>query len=159
FVNQWKLADAYGLASFFSEEKLELVRCDAPTGQMAAVKFLFPELGEVPPDAPLAERRAQAAKLFTAEENGRFARTIVNRYWEERRGRGLVEPAAGRDQPRWDADLLDWLATDLTAQGYDVKHLLRRIMTSQAYQLPAVGEAGDPYVFRGPLERRMSAEQ
>ena len=159
FVNQWKLADSYGLAGFFSEEPLELVRCDAPTGQMAAVKFLFPELGGVAADAPLAERRAQAAKLFTAEANGRLARTIVNRYWKLLMGRGLVEPADDMDRQPWDADLLDWLASDLAAHGYDLKHLLRRIMTSQTYRLPAESEASDPYVFRGPLERRMSAEQ
>ena len=159
FVNQWKLADAYGLAGFFSEEPLALVRCDAPTGQMAAVKFLFPELGGVAADAPLEERRAQAAKMFTADENGRLSRTIVNRYWKRLMGRGLVEPADDMDEEPWDADLLDWLAIDLTEHGYDLKHLLRRIMISEAYQLPAVGEAGDPFVFRGPLERRMSAEQ
>ncbi|MCB1019660.1 MAG: DUF1549 domain-containing protein, partial [Acidobacteria bacterium] len=159
FVNQWKLADSYGLAGFFSEEPLELVRCDAPTGQMAAVKFLFPELGGVPADAPLAERRAQAAKLFTSRENGRLARTLVNRYWKRLMGRGLVEPADDMDQPAWDPDLLDWLASDFAAHGYDLKHLLRRILTSEAYQAPSVGQAGDPYVFRGPLERRMSSEQ
>jgi hypothetical protein len=159
FVNQWKLADSYGLAGFFSDEPLQLVRCDAPTGQMAAVKFLFPEMGGAPAGAPLAERRAEAAKLFTSEENGRLARTIVNRYWKRLLGRGLVEPADDMDQQPWEADLLDWLATDLAAHNYDLKHLLRRLMTSQAYQLPAVGQAGEPYVFRGPLERRMSAEQ
>ncbi len=159
FVNQWKLADAYGLAGMFSETPLELVRCDTPTGRRAVVKFLFPELGEVPQNAPLAERRARAAELFTLPENGRLARTIVNRYWKRLMGRGLVEPADDMDREPWDADLLDWLASDFAAHGYDLKHLLRRIMTSETYQLPAEGEASDPYVFRGPLERRMSAEQ
>ena len=159
FVNQWKLADSYGLAGFFSEEPLELVRCDAPTGEMAAVKFLFPGLGSVRPDAPLEERRERAAELFTSEENGRLARTIVNRYWKRLMGRGLIEPADDMDQQPWDADLMDWLAVDLVAHDYDLKHLLRRIMTSETYQLPSESDASDPYVFRGPLERRMSAEQ
>ncbi len=160
FVNQWKLADSYGLASFFSDEPLELVRCDAPTGQKAAVKFLFPQLGQADASASLAERRQAAAKLFTAVENGRFARTIVNRYWKELLGRGLVEPADDMDQPAWDQDLLDWLADDFVAHGYDLKHLLRQVMTSDAYQSVAVdAQAGGGYVFRGPLERHMSAEQ
>ncbi len=160
FVNQWKLADSYGLASFFADEPLELVRCDAPTGQMAAIKFLFPELGKVDGAAPLAERREAVAGFFTAVENGRFARTIVNRYWKQLLGRGLVEPADDMDQPAWDPDLLDWLASDFVAHDYDLKRLLRRIMTSQAYQAAAAGEEAEgEYVFRGPLERRMSAEQ
>jgi len=162
FVNQWKLADSYGLAAFFAEGPLELVRCDAPTGQRTAIKFLFPSLGEADPFSSLAERRATAARLFTASENGRFARTLVNRYWKELTGRGLVEPADDMDQTPWEPDLLDWLAADFAGHGYDLKHLLRRIMTSRAYQTAAVSELSDSdseYVFRGPLERRMSAEQ
>ncbi len=164
FVNQWKLADSYGLAAFFSDEPLELVRCDTPTGQKAAIKFLFPELGEMAEGAPQSQRRA-AARLFTKIENGRFTRTIVNRYWKKLMGRGLVEPADDMDQAPWDADLLDWLAVDFGEHDFDLKHLLRRIMSSQAYQArayqsPAAGDApSSDYVFRGPLERRMSAEQ
>ncbi|MEZ5396759.1 MAG: DUF1553 domain-containing protein [Bryobacterales bacterium] len=120
---------------------------------------MFLELGGVPADAPLDERREQAAKLFTSPENGRLARTLVNRYWKRLMGRGLVEPADDMDQAAWDPDLLDWLASDFAAHGYDLKHLLRRILTSEGYQAPSVGQVGDPYVFRGPLERRMSSEQ
>ena len=47
FISRWKLKDAYGLASFFSEDKLELVRCDVKLGQFAEAKFLYPELGGV----------------------------------------------------------------------------------------------------------------
>ena len=162
FVNQWKLADSYGLASFFSDEPLALVRCDAPTGEMAAVKFLFPELGKVDADAGPTQRRALAADLFTREANGRFTRTIVNRYWKKLFGRGLVEPADDMDQPAWEPDLLDWLANDFAENGYDLKHLLRRIMTSEAYGAVAVSRPNDSngeYVFPGPIERRMSAEQ
>src|SRR5438128_1152190 len=45
FISRWKLKDAYGLASFFSDDKLELVRCDVKLGQFAEAKFLHPELG------------------------------------------------------------------------------------------------------------------
>jgi hypothetical protein len=37
FVNDWTLADAYGLAAVFSDGPLELVRCDQPTGQMSVM--------------------------------------------------------------------------------------------------------------------------
>ena len=74
----------------------------------------------------------------------------------------MVEPADEMEQPAWNPDLLDWLAEDLVAHGYDLKHALRRILTSRAYQLPAVSVSEPPpkdFVFRGPAVRRMTAEQ
>ena len=38
---------------------------------------------------------------------------------------------------RGSADLLDWLAEDLVAHNYDLKHTIELILTSRAYQLPA----------------------
>jgi len=162
FINQWKLRDSYGLASFFSEKELELVRCDVRLGETSQAKFLYPELGSVETTAPLAERRAAAARLMTLPENGRLTRTLVNRYWRKLFGRGLVEPVDDMDQQPWNTDLLDWLASDSADHGYDLNHLLRRILSSRTYQLPVVlsstREVKD-FVFRGPLPRRMTAEQ
>jgi hypothetical protein len=65
-------------------------------------------------------------------------------------------------QTAWDPDLLDWLAQDLVAHDYDLKETMGRILTSRAYQLPAVdsGELQNTnYVFAGPDVRRMTAEQ
>lgn len=162
FISDWKLSDAYGLAGIFADESLEMHRCDQPIGQTAPLKFLYPELGSIDPQAPPAERQRQLAAMLTSPQNGRFARTMVNRIWARLLGRGLVEPVDEMDNPPWNADLLDWLAEDFVGQGYDLKQLLERIITSQAYQLPSIGEEaatdGD-YVFRGPTVRRMSAEQ
>jgi hypothetical protein len=161
FIDGWKLKDSYGMAGLFSEDPLELVRCDVKLGLRAEPKFLFPELGPISAATP-AERRAEAARLFTTPENGRFARTLVNRIWKKLLGRGMVEPVDIMDGSAWDPDLLDWLASDFVDHGYDIKFLLRRIMTSQAYQLPAVLPASDretSYVFKGPLLRRLTAEQ
>ncbi len=152
FISRWKLKDAYGLASFFSETDLDIYRCDVRTGEKSPPRFLFPELGGVAAQASLAERRAAAARLFTARENTRFARTAVNRIWKRLMGWGLVEPVDEMDNRPWNAELLDWLASDFAAQGYDLKQLLRRILTSRAYQLPA-GERPAPAV------RRLTAEQ
>ncbi|MBS0276694.1 MAG: PSD1 domain-containing protein [Proteobacteria bacterium] len=152
FINQWKLKDAYGLASFFSDAPLEIHRCDSPTGVTAQTKFLYPELGGVDTAAPLAEKRAAAAKLFTSAENGRTPRTLVNRYWKVLFGRGIVEPVDDMDAKPSNPELLDWLAADFVAHGYDLQHLLRTIMTSRAYRLPSGREAG-------PLPRRLTAEQ
>jgi hypothetical protein len=166
FISHWKLKEAYGLASFFAndlvKEPLEIARCDAGTGEKAKPRFLFPELGGVSDTAPLNERRAAAARLFTAKENGLFSRTIVNRVWKRLYGHGLVEPADEMEGAAWSPELLDWLAADLIAHNYDMRYLLRTIMTSAAYSRPAVpaGQLRDAsYVFKGPWPRRLTAEQ
>ena len=94
------------------------------------VRFLYPQLGSIDGNAPTAERQRQLAEIVTRPENGRLARTIVNRLWARLLGRGLVEPVDEMDNPPWNADLLDFLATDLVDQHYDLKHTLELIATS-----------------------------
>ena len=91
-IDQWTLADSYNLAAIYSEEPLELTRCDKPTGVMAKAAWLFPEIGQVDPPASKTERLGQLAALFTHPQNGRVARTIVNRLWARVIGRGIVHP-------------------------------------------------------------------
>ena len=66
------------------------------------------------------------------------------------------------EQPAWNPDLLNWLADDLVTNRYNIKHTIEVMLTSHAYQLPAV-DLGDAaardFVFRGPGIRRLSAEQ
>ncbi len=162
FISDWKLTDAYGLAGIFADGPLEMHRCDQPTGQFAPLQFLYPDLGSIDSQAPTAERLKQLSEVITRPENGRLARTIVNRLWARLLGRGLVEPVDEMDNPPWNADLLDFLATDLVDHGYDLKHTLELIASSRAYQLPPLDLAEDnrhDFVFRGPLVRRLSAEQ
>ena len=61
FVDRWKLRDAYGLAAIYSDQPMELVRCDIPTGKPAAAAWPFPELGQVDAAKPRDERLAQLA--------------------------------------------------------------------------------------------------
>ncbi len=161
FVNDWSLADAFGMAAVYSDEALELVHCDKPTGQQAAMRFLYPQLGTIDAAAPKTERLRQLAKVMTSRENGRLARTIVNRFWARLLGRGLVEPLDDMEKPAWNRDVLDWLAEDLVAHDYDLQHTLEMILTSCAYQLPTVEapREKEAYVFGGPQTRRLSAEQ
>jgi mono/diheme cytochrome c family protein len=160
FINDWTLADAYGMAGIYADGPLEMVRCDKPTGNKATVKFLFSELGTIDPALDLKGRRQRLAEIMTQPRNGRLSRTIVNRLWAKFMGRGLVEPVDDMDQPAWNQDLLDWLAADLVEHGYDLKRTLALIFTSAAYRLPAAEEGGArTYVFRGPRVRRLNAEQ
>src|SRR5439155_309498 len=101
FISTWRLKDAYGLASFFSEAPLDIYRCDVKIGEKSSVKFLYPEIGGVDSSATLAERRAAAARLFTCKENKRFARTFVNRIWDRLFGIGLVVSVDDMDRAPW----------------------------------------------------------
>src|SRR5205823_9633277 len=121
------------------DQALEMVRCDRPTGEVAPVKFLYPELGTIDPSVPREKRMERLAAILTSRANGRLARTLVNRLWGKLMGRCLVEPADEMDNRPWNPDLLDWLAVDFIDGGCDVRRLLRQIATSQAYQLPAAG--------------------
>ena len=162
FINDLTLADAYGLAGIYADGPLEMVHCDKPTGKQADLKFLYPELGAIDPRAAKPARLKRLAELITQRQDARLTRTLVNRFWQRFMGRGLVEPVDDMEKPAWDPDLLDWLAEDLAAHNYDVKHLIRRILTSRAYQMPAVNlgeQHQQDYVFRGPGVRRLSAEQ
>lgn len=162
FINDWKLSDAYGLAAIYSDDPLEMFRCDKPTGTWAQPRFIYPELGEIDATAKKPARLKRLAEIITSPKDGRLSRTIVNRLWARFFGRGLIEPVDDMEQPAWNSDLLDWLAEDLVAHHYDLKHTIEVMLTSQAYQLPAISRSEDApkeFVFRGPEVRRLSAEQ
>ena len=164
FVSKWKLKDAYALAAYFAPEpKLQMYRCDVALNRFAEPGFLFPDLTHVPASGALADRRAAVAATFTDPRMGRLPRTLVNRIWQRLFGRGLVANPDEMDGVPWSPDVLDWLARDFVDHRYDIKHLIQTILTSRAYQMPAVPRAGEPatrgYAFEGPEVRRLTAEQ
>jgi hypothetical protein len=163
FIDTWKLADAYGLAAIIADRPLELYRCDKPTGKPAVPRFLWPELGSIDPSLPRAKRLERLAGLVTHPDNGRFARTIVNRLWQRLFGRGIVHPVDVMANRPWSEELLDYLALYLVDNKYDLKKLLEHIISSQAYQSRSAvlksETAAEDYVFRGPEVKRMTAEQ
>jgi hypothetical protein len=163
FIDSWKLVDSYGLAAVIADGPLPMYRCDKPTGKTAGPKFLFPELGDIDPKLPKAKRLERLADLVTSRDNGRFTRTIANRVWHRLMGRGIVHPVDVMANKPWSEDLLDYLATYLSDNGYDLKKLIEHIATSAAYQSRAVAvheeQPGDDYIFRGPELKRLTAEQ
>ncbi|KAA9347237.1 DUF1549 domain-containing protein [Larkinella humicola] len=165
FISDWKLADAYAFANVFSDTTLEIHRCDKPTGKMASTGILFKELGTINGKAPTEQRLRELAEFMVQPKDGRLYRTLVNRIWAQLMGRGLVEPVDMMDNEPWSQDLLDWLASDFAANGYDIKRLMTTILTSKTYQLPSIS-VKDPalltaptFVFEGMVRRRLSAEQ
>ena len=161
FINDWTLKQTYSFAAIFAGSPLDIHRCDKPTGEKAEPAFLYPELGTIDASASPGKRVEQLAEIMTSRKNGRLTRTMVNRLWAIFFGHGLVEPVDEMDNPTWNQDLLDWLAVDFAEHGYDLKHTMKLMLSSQAYQRPSVGLDPDAedFVFRGPVVRRLSAEQ
>ena len=118
-----------------------------------------------PEGAP--KNRLGLARWLVHSDNPLTARVVVNRHWEQLFGMGIVrtsEDWGRRGLLPSHPGLLDWLATDLMAGKWDVKALLRKIVTSATYrQSSRIEEAGlerDPdnlLLARGP-RLRLSAE-
>ncbi len=162
FINDWSLADAYGLANIYADEPLEMFQCDTATGKKAPTRFIFSELGTIEAGLPKTNRLRRLAEIICDKRDGRLSRTIVNRLWARFMGRGLVEPVDDMEQEAWHPDLLDWLAEDLVDHGYNLKRTMQLILTSRAYQMPPVSleePRGGAFVFSGPAVRRMTSEQ
>lgn len=162
FIDRWTLQEAYDLAAVFSDTPLELERCDIPTGKMATPKWMFPEIGQIDPKANKNDRLKQLAGLLTHPKNGRFTRTIVNRIWAQLMGRGIVHPVDAMHTKPWSEDLLDFLAVQFAKDGYDLRKFLKFVLTSEAYGSESDRlefSPGEEYVYKGPVPKRMTAEQ
>lgn len=145
-----------------------IVEVNLKPGQKVAPRWTFEELAD--PTFPSewirdpADTREQLAWLVTNPGNRRFAEVIVNRLWKRYLGYGLVEPADD-----WDSGeashpaLLSYLADQLIASGYDLKHLARVILNSPTYQRVPVSRDSisdrQPWHFAAPVRRKLEAEQ
>ena len=119
--------------------------------------------------------REALGRLVTADRQ--FARATVNYVWREFFGLGIVDPVDQFDLARLDPsdppadpwtiqpshpEMLEFLADGFIESGFDLKHLMRSIVESEAYQLSARYDgawspAYEPYLARH-MVRRMSAE-
>lgn len=108
-------------------------------GAVVPRKFLDVLGGYTLPDsAKKSSGRLELAKWLTDEENPLTARVIVNRVWQRHFGTGLVPTTSDfglRGEKPTHPELLDWLAADFMRNGWSLKHLHRRILTSRTWQL------------------------
>jgi len=114
------------------------------------------------PDGP--QRREALADWVTSKDNPYFAKAIVNRMWSYFMGKGIVDPVDDirASNPPSNPALLDALEKDFVAHGFDLRHLMRTIAGSRAYQTSiATNEwnAGDRDNFSHAVPRRLSAEE
>jgi hypothetical protein len=118
------------------------------------------------PTGALANRLT-LARWLVDPENPLTARVLANRLWEAIFGLGLVRTAeefGSQGELPSHPELLDWLAVELRDGGWDLKHLLRLLVTSTAYRqsskVTAEALAADPenrLLSRGP-RYRLNAE-
>jgi hypothetical protein len=83
------------------------------------------------------KNRLTMAKWLVSRDNPLTARVTVNRLWESLFGTGIVrssEEFGSQGDLPFHPELLDWLAAELMDSGWDLKHLLKLMVTSEAYR-------------------------
>lgn len=89
----------------------------------------------------LEKNRLGLANWITDKKNPLTARVFVNLMWQEIFGQGIVKTAGDfgmqGDLPTH-PELLDWLAVDFMENGWDIKRLMKQILTSSTYRQSAV---------------------
>ncbi|QEL15669.1 DUF1553 domain-containing protein [Limnoglobus roseus] len=113
-------------------------------------------------DSP-ADRREHLADWLTSPANPYFAKALVNRVWKNFLGRGLVEAEDDlrESNPPSNRELFDAVTKDFVDHKFDVKHLMRTILNSAAYQRsskPLPANATDDRFYSRYLVRRLNAE-
>jgi hypothetical protein len=178
---RWDQRDYYEMAAFFTRMKRKGQGISAPISGEPEFWWFAPGAASIPHPVTtesLAPRALAAAPVQIPEtqdpravlvdwmvrpDNPLFAKAIVNRIWSHFFGRGIVDPVDDfrASNPPSNGPLLDWLAQDFVAHKFDLKHLMRTIMSSHLYRvssLPNETNVADVRNFSRSQRRRLPAE-
>ena len=103
---------------------------------------VYPQTPTVLPPLPedTTPDRLGFAKWLLLPEHPLTARVAINRFWQDVFGTGIVETAEDfgtQGKPPVHPELLDWLATEFVASGWDVQAMLKLMLTSATYRQSA----------------------
>ncbi|MCA9215183.1 MAG: DUF1553 domain-containing protein [Planctomycetales bacterium] len=146
---------------------LVMVEMDKPRETNIFIRGEFLNKGpSVVPDVPSALHAFEAdlpanrlgfAKWLASRNNPLVARVVVNRWWAELFGNGLVRTSedfgSQGDSPSHPR-LLDWLAVEFMENGWSMKHVLKKIVMSSAYQQDSA--VSDKLLSADPNNRLLS---
>ncbi len=172
---RWSQEDYYGLAGFFTRLGRKSFGQPPPYFSSAnpTTSEVNPLTGKVPepkyPDGeyakftPEEDPRHALVDWMVQPDNPFFSRVLVNRTWGHFLGRGLVNEVDDMraSNPSANEELLDALAKDFVAHKFDVKHIIRTIVSSRVYQLacePTDANKNDRQSFARFYARRLIAE-
>lgn len=128
---------------------------DAPDHDQKVDPNVPAALSALPSDAP--RDRLGLARWLVAPDHPLTGRVAVNRVWQQHFGTGLVKTAENfgvQGEPPSHPELLDWLATTFTREGWDLKALHRAIVTSATYRQSS--NASAELVQRDPENRLLA---
>ncbi len=127
--DRWKQVDYYGMSAFFSKTPVLHPRTKQEV-------FAYPLGGSMPEKNPTGDKRELFATWLTSAENPFFAKNLANRVWAWLLGRGLIDPVddVRATNPASNPELLDFLATSVKEEKYDVRKLIVLIASSRIYQ-------------------------
>ena len=171
-MEKWTQDQYYAMANLFGRVALkdgEGGPGDIVVATSAAGDVIHPRKGTAmaprPLDGPVispefrGDRREALADWLARPDNPYFAKAIVNRVWRNFFGRGLIDPEdeIRATNPPSDGPLMEWLVADFLEHKYDIKHLIRTIMTSAVYvrsSTPLPGDTSDSrFLSRYPVKR------
>jgi hypothetical protein len=145
---------------FGAEAKLKY-----PEGKKAQAQTQRPRDGaRARNTAPEIDSRRSLAEWMTSEKNPQFGKVIANRMWARTFGAGIVEPIDDwkKESVPVHPELMVQLEKLMHDLDFDLRQFERVLVHTQLFQrqAPATDAAdGQPVTFRGPLLRRLSAEQ
>ncbi|MCA9064075.1 MAG: DUF1553 domain-containing protein [Planctomycetaceae bacterium] len=174
---KYSQADYYAFSAFFSRvgnknsEEFGLFGRESVVMVRSSGDVRHPRTGQVLPPQPLdgdpmdheLDRRIPLAEWLTSPSNHDFARSVANRYVAWLLGRGLVEPVDDMraTNPPTNPAMMNALADHFIQHHFDLKQLIRVIMTSRLYQLhstPTVQNVSDEKFYSHFKVKRLAAE-
>jgi hypothetical protein len=165
-LDRWTQDDYHGLAALLAKvERGRLVRV-GPRGDVTHPRTEEPARPQFPGvviQGPMSDLRQPLADWLIQRDNPFVAKAIVNRLWKQMMGRGLVEPVDDlrETNPATHPELFNALAEDFAQQQFNLRHTLRTIALSAAYQRASVGspaDTGDDRFYSHALAKSLPAE-